>query len=94
MAIRWIAYDRRNANEIAARFQISTRTVHRWIRLFNTGGPAALEIVNLGGRQWAYLSEAEERAALTGLQIPIPIWYGPVLDSTGSRWQSMRTNRQ
>ena len=68
LAIWLTAHDRRNANEIAALFQVSTRTVRRWIRLFNKGGPAALEIVNLGGRQWAYLSEAEERAALTGLR--------------------------
>lgn len=68
LAIWWTAHDRRNANEIAALLQVSARTVRRWIRLFNDGGPGALEIVNLGGRQWAYLSEAEELAVLASLR--------------------------
>src|SRR6202022_2232037 len=58
----------RHAEEIAGLLQTSTRTVRRWIRQFNTGGPAALESVNLGGRRWAYLPEAEERALLGGLR--------------------------
>jgi transposase len=72
LAIWWTAHDRRNANEIAALLQVSARTVRRWIRLFNNGGPEALEIVNLGGRHWAYLSEAEELAVLASLRPPSP----------------------
>jgi transposase len=68
LAIWWTAHDRRNANEIAALLQVSSRTVRRWIRLFNDDGPEALEIVNLGGRQWAYLTEAEELTVLAKLR--------------------------
>jgi transposase len=68
LAIWWTACRARHAEEIADLLQTSTRTVRRWIRQFNTGGPATLQSVNLGGRRWAYLPEAEERAALGGLR--------------------------
>jgi len=67
-AIWWTACDGRHATEIAGLLQTSTRTVGRWIKLFNQGGPTALEQVNHGGRRWAYLSETEERAVLAGLR--------------------------
>lgn len=68
LAIWWTACGGRHATEIAALLQTSTRTVRRWIRLFNIGGPTALESNNLGGRRWAYLPEAEERAILADLR--------------------------
>lgn len=49
-------------------FQTTPRTVRRWIRQFNTGGPWSLGSANLGGRRWAYLSEAEERVVLASLR--------------------------
>lgn len=68
LAIWWTACGGRHAKEIASLLQTSTRTVRRWIQRFNTGGPAALESVNLGGRRWAYLSDADERAILAVLR--------------------------
>lgn len=68
LAIWWTACDGRHATEIARLLQTSTRSVRRWIQQFNMGGPAALESMNLGGRRWAYLPEAEERAVLAGLR--------------------------
>jgi transposase len=68
LAIWWTACCGRHATEIAGLLQTSTRTVRRWIRQFNTGGPAALESMNLGGRRWAYLSEEDERAVLARLR--------------------------
>ena len=68
LAIWWTACGGRHATEIASLLQTSTRTVRRWIQQFNTGGPAALDSLNLGGRRWAYLSETEERVVLTGLR--------------------------
>src|SRR5262249_34371997 len=68
LAIWWTACCGRHATEIAGLLQTSTRTVRRWIQQFNTGGPTALESVNLGGRRWAYLSEEEERAVLAELR--------------------------
>lgn len=68
LAIWWTARDRRHATEIAALLGVGPRTVRRWIRSFNTEGPTALDVDNLGGRRWANLSEADERAALAGLR--------------------------
>ena len=68
LAIWWTACRAHHATEIAPLLQTSTRTVRRWIRQFNAGGPTALESPSLGGRRWAYLSEAEERALLGGLR--------------------------
>jgi transposase len=68
LAIWWTACGGHHATEIADLLQTSTRTIRRWIRLFNAGGPTALESTNLGGRRWAYLSEAEERTVLAGLR--------------------------
>jgi transposase len=68
LAIWWTACGGHHAKEIAGLLRASTRTVRRWIHRFNTDGPAALESTNLGGRRWAYLSEAEERAILTVLR--------------------------
>src|SRR5262245_35290054 len=68
LAIWWTACGGRYASEIAGLLQTSTRTVRRWIHQFNAEGPAALDSVNLGGRRWAYLSEAEERSVLAGLR--------------------------
>jgi transposase len=68
LAIWWTASGGYHATEIARLLQTSTRTVRRWIHQFNTRGPAALDSTNLGGRRWAYLSEADERALLAGLR--------------------------
>jgi transposase len=68
LAIWWTASGGRHATEIAGLLQTSTRTVRRWIQQFNTGGPAALESTNFGGRRWAYLPEEEERAVLASLR--------------------------
>lgn len=68
LAIWWTARDRRHATEIAELLGVGSRTVRRWIRSFNTEGPAGLETDNLGGRRWAHLSEAEERATLADLR--------------------------
>lgn len=68
LAVWWTACGGRYATEVAGLLQTSTRTVRRWIHQFNTEGPAALDSANLGGRRWAYLSEAEERAILTSLR--------------------------
>ena len=68
LAIWWSACDGRHATEIASLLQTSTRTVSRWIKEFNAGGPTALERRNHGGRRWSYLSEAEERTALAGMR--------------------------
>jgi transposase len=67
LAIWWTGCYGHHATEIARLLRTSTRTVRRWIHQFNTGGPAALESSNLGGRRWAYLSGAEERDVLAGL---------------------------
>ncbi len=67
LAIWWTACGN-HAPEIAHLLQTTPRTVRRWIQEYNAGGPAALESVNLGGRRWAYLSEAQERAVLASLR--------------------------
>jgi transposase len=67
LAIWWTACHGRYATEIASLLQVSTRTVSRWIALFNAGGPAAVERESVGGRQWSYLSDADERIVLSSL---------------------------
>ena len=67
LAIWWTAAGR-SAPAIADLLQTSPRSVRRWIAAFNAGGPAALEDINLGGRRWANLTAADERAVLGALQ--------------------------
>lgn len=67
LAIWWTARGD-HATDVANRLQTSARTVRYWIREFNAGGPTALNAENHGGRRWAHLSEAQERAVLARLR--------------------------
>lgn len=67
LAIWWTTRGR-HAHEVAELLLTSARTVRYWIHQFNAGGPTALDEENFGGRRWAYLSEAEERAVLARLR--------------------------
>jgi transposase len=68
LAIWWTATRGRHATEIADLLQTSTRSIRRWIQDYNRAGPAGLDPGELGGRQWAYLPVADERAILTALR--------------------------
>lgn len=67
LAIWWTASGR-PAPEVASLLQTSARSVRRWIAQFNAEGPMALDSPNLGGRRWANLTGADEKAVVRALR--------------------------
>jgi len=64
MAIWLTSVGRFHAHRIASMLGVSTQSVWKWIKLYNTSGAKGLEHKKRGGRNWAYLDIDLERGIL------------------------------
>jgi transposase len=64
LAVWLTVHGGQHAAQVGDAVQASARTVRRWLARYDALGPGALQGERRGGRHWAYLSEADERALL------------------------------
>jgi len=67
LAIWLTSVGRIHAHRVASMLGVSTQSVWKWIKSYNSCGPNGLEQKKRGGRNWAYLSIDLERGVLDEL---------------------------